>query len=317
MTVDITSGPCTPAESAALAEFEGAFSYPLGSGQRFRISHGPEYTAFFRALGDARLLTVKGAGGVLGSLVHVRRELTLRGGGAPRSVPAHYLCDLKVRPASRGGRVLATLMRAARRSIEASGTTACYAVVMGGSDRSPAHYTGRLGIPPFERVGELAILRVETRERVVAQAKIATFDEFERHFSALARPGWHAAAGGAALRSVLEPRPLVLADGAACGVLEDTRRAKRLLVDGQGELVSAHLSRFGWAHARAAAELVRDAAAMAATLGFPAVFVSVPAEDAREILTRLNRQRVAVADAAVHAHGFPRGPQWHVNTADI
>ena len=40
--------PSTDTElSQKLAAFEALFDYPLGDNQRFRIDHGPDYTAFY------------------------------------------------------------------------------------------------------------------------------------------------------------------------------------------------------------------------------------------------------------------------------
>ncbi len=45
--------------AAQLASFEREFRYPLGSGRWFRISHGEDYTRFFRAIGEARCFVAR------------------------------------------------------------------------------------------------------------------------------------------------------------------------------------------------------------------------------------------------------------------
>ncbi|HTE89320.1 MAG TPA: hypothetical protein VK639_10220 [Terriglobales bacterium] len=54
MKVHELSSPPSPALARALAEFEAPFTYPLGPGKSFRISHGEDYTLFFRAQGLGR-----------------------------------------------------------------------------------------------------------------------------------------------------------------------------------------------------------------------------------------------------------------------
>src|SRR5262249_59538191 len=87
-------------------------------------------------------------------------------------------------------------------------------------------------------------------------------------------------AGTPAERSSFPPLWLVQPDGSACGCLEDTRRAKRLVADDGREMVSAHLSCFAWNEIRSAATLLRAALGRAAALGFPALFVCVAGRDA-------------------------------------
>src|SRR5437879_313968 len=52
----------------ALAHFEAQFSYPLGPGRSFRISHGNDYAHFFRALGEAVCFVAESEGVVIGTL---------------------------------------------------------------------------------------------------------------------------------------------------------------------------------------------------------------------------------------------------------
>lgn len=124
-------------------------------------------------------------------------------------------------------------------------------------------------------------------------------------------------AGHPAERSLVAPAWLLLPDGSACGCLEDTRRAKRLVADGQ-EMVSAHLSCFAWRDLRSASTLVRAALARAAALGFPALFVAVPRRDAGTLEGALKEIEVIRAPATVYAHGLPGGDtDWNINSSEI
>src|SRR4029077_10210784 len=90
----------------ALAEFDSRFSYPLGPGRSFRISHGEDYPRFFRAMGEAACFVAERQGEVLGTIgCALRRVLSPDG----RERDAVYVGDLKVAPPARGGRVLVRL----------------------------------------------------------------------------------------------------------------------------------------------------------------------------------------------------------------
>ncbi len=44
----------SPQLSAQISAFEALFDYPLSEDSRFSIDHGPDFTAFFAAIGDAK-----------------------------------------------------------------------------------------------------------------------------------------------------------------------------------------------------------------------------------------------------------------------
>ena len=53
MIVQRIHSPPDPELADALSAFEQHFRYPLGRTRTFRISHGPDYPRFFRAMGKA------------------------------------------------------------------------------------------------------------------------------------------------------------------------------------------------------------------------------------------------------------------------
>src|SRR6185436_19861358 len=106
MKVHQISGPPSPALAQALAEFEAPFLYPLGPGKFFRISHGEDYTLFFRAQGNGSCLIAEHQGRVVGALGTVIRRLWLPNG---TECSAAYLGDLNIAPDARGGTVLIRL----------------------------------------------------------------------------------------------------------------------------------------------------------------------------------------------------------------
>jgi hypothetical protein len=99
--------------------------------------------------------------------------------------------------------------------------------------------------------------------------------------------------------------------------LEDTRRAKRLIADDGTELKSAHLARFAYWLVRDGAKLLREALAIAARHGFPALFTSVPASQADDLCAELTDLEVTRAPATVYGTGLPAGFDWNIHTSEI
>lgn len=300
--------------AASLTRFEEQFTYPLGPGRSFRISHGSDYPRFFRAIGDARCFIAERDGEVLGVLcVAVTRVLTAE--GAERSTV--YLGDLKVAPTARGGRVLIRLAEAAHKWC--AGRADCgFGVVMDGTRITPDRYTGRLGVPQFHEVAKIMILRVPTSINSQTEPGWETDSSTGIACFAQLSSGRNNTTGGdLAERSEMAPLWLMSPDGCACGRLEDTRQAKRLITDDRSEMIAAHLSCIGYANHAALTKLLGIASRVAAERGFPAFFASVPASEARDVLAALNDPRIVVAPATVFASGFARGEMWSINTAEI
>lgn len=297
----------------ALARFEREFTYPLGPDARFRISHGQSYLPFFRAMGQADIAVIEQEQEILGCLARVARRLRLSGG---ELFGAHYLCDLKLRASARGSTVLPRLIRETKRVIEASGCTRCYCVVMGGTGKLPTDYTGRLGVPRFELLGEIVILRVEGAETGGACRPVSA-SSFEELSAMLPRHGYSACGAERTLRSVIEPVHLVTPQGDACGIIEDTRKGKQLSREDGGELLSAHLSGLAFASEEAGALLLQDASYLARQAGLPALFAAVPASKAAELLACLGSHRVTVAPAGIYGHELEIGHDWWIDTAEI
>jgi hypothetical protein len=305
-----------PAEFAqALTAFERQFTYPLGPGRFFRIDHGDDYPRFFRAIGEAACFVAEREGCVLGTLGAAVRRLALPAGGERRVV---YLGDLKVAPSARGGRALPRLVRAAQDWV-GSRANAAFGVVMDGTAATPERYTGRLGIPPFQELGKIMVLRLSTPlkgvgadDRFTANAALAVACYQRLSAGRYANPG-----GQPAERSDTAPVWLMQPDGRACGQFEDTRRAKRLIADDGQEMRSAHLSGFAFQNPRAGVELIREALRRAALLEFPALFVAIAAPEAEGVRRVLEGIEAVAAPATVFGTGLEPYPFWNINTAEI
>src|SRR5207253_2377216 len=127
-------------------------------------------------------------------------------------------------------------------------------VVMDGTRAVPTRYTGALGIPAFSPVAKVMVFRIPVRpaDREAADASgEVPLAEAAVYSGQLGAGRFLTRGGDPLLRSEMAPVGLLLPDGGACGVLEDTRRAKRLLTRDGTELVSAHLSHFAYKSAGA------------------------------------------------------------------
>lgn len=318
MRIHSLTSPPPPNLACALEEFEYSFLYPLGPKQKFRISHGREYLPFFRAMGEATLLVAEHAGDVLGTLVLVRRMVQTRTSAGMQESPAFYLCDLKVRSEWQRTPLLLRLIAAARKLIESSGVRRCYCVVMDGTRRLPTSYTGRLEIPPFEKLGEIMIIRATfTPEIDPDLGQLVSISEVDQLFQQIRSPGVAAAQGLSSERSRMSPRGLIDASRSACGVLEDTRRGKQLWLQSGEELLSAHLSRWAWTHAHSGAAILKQAVSISLKHGFPALFAALPNRCYPNLAQYLDSLQVQEAPATVFGIGFDPDQDWWIDTAEI
>lgn len=286
---------------SALERFERQFIYPLGAHDSFTISHGARYLPFFQAMGEATVLVAEEAGEVLGTIAFIKRRIEQAG----ERRTAHYLCDLKVAPAARGSRVLARLFAEVKARIEQGDSHACYCVVMNGTGRLPTSYTGRVGIPGFQKLADILVMRLPASLGVEVR---------EGEGGLIHREGYVATGGDSMLRSKMTP--VRLRGALASGTVEDTRLGKKLIAVSRDELLSAHLSGFAYATPEAGADLVRQAVGVAVKQGLPALFVAVPSEEAEKLRPLLGGE-VLEAPATVYGYDLQPGVDWWVDTAEI
>ena len=307
--------------SAALAGFEREFTYPLGLGSRFRISHGDDYLGFFRSLGEATLIVTEDRGSITGSIARVKKGLRLQGatGESEMLIPAHYLCDLKVRASSRGTLVLPHLIRETKRQIEASESLVCYSVVMAGTDKLPTDYTGRLGVPKFERLADVTILRLAAVNSVgkLMTCRTASSPEILAVADEIGLLGYRSVVRDHAGSSLSTPVHLVAGNGDACGTLADTRQVKRLFLDTGEEIISAHFTGFRYRSPKAGGLLLTEAAEFARSAGSPAVFTAVPSRRMERLRPFLAGLDVTEAPAMVYGVGLESATEWWVDTSEI
>lgn len=315
MTVSKFSEPPSPVFARALEEFEPPFVYPLGPGKSFHISHGVDYARFFRAIGNGMCFVAEHAGRVVGTLGTAVRALWLPNGDEH---DVAYIGDLKVAVDNRGGLVLVRLARAAEAWLSPQ-VTGAFAVVMDGTAQTPLAYTGRVGIPSFQVAGRISVLRLScpgSHGKLDSRALNSAQSDGLACYRRLSR-GRHACPAVAAHeRSLMTPHWLVHPEGTACGMLEDTRKAKRLLYSDGSEMLSAHLTCFASSTPAAGAEIIRLALGLAALHEFPSLFVAVAEPDVEELRVALRGVDVLAAPATIYATGLGPGT-WNINSAEI
>ena len=190
---------------------------------------------------------------------------------------------------------------------------------MDGTGVTPAAYTNRAGIPAFQALGRLAVLRVSVesaappdradRFRTTLEAGLSCYQQ-------LSRGRYACPVGDASVRSQMRPVWLRHPEGLACGLLEDTRQAKRLLINDGSELLSAHLSCCAYGSMAAGAELIGEALRRTLALGWPGLFVAVPADEATALSAALTGCKILPAPATVYGTGLEKG-DWNINTSEI
>lgn len=305
-----------PELARALERFEHQFTYPLGPGRCFRISHGDDYPRFFRAMGEAVCFLALRTSRVLGVIGAALRNVLLPNGTQRRTV---YVGDLKIDPSVRGGLTLPRLAAALKEWV-GTRATAAFSVVMDGTPMTPTRYTGRCGIPQFQELGKIAVLRLSAPLTPTVDPDPTwrtTADLGGTCYMHLCAGRYACLGGFPAERSEIAPLWLMGKNSQACGRLEDTRRAKRLIADDGVEMRSAHLSCFAYQNVSAGASLVREALTHAARLGFPSLFVAVAAPEAEPFCLALKETDIVVAPATVFGAGLEPGPLWNINTAEI
>ncbi|CAN5430414.1 hypothetical protein BH10PLA2_BH10PLA2_24960 [soil metagenome] len=317
MTLHILSTAPSPELSKALAEFEQQFTYPLGPGRTFRISHGDDYARFFCAMGEPGIsIVLEERGQVLGTVGVAVRRLLKPDGDEERVI---YLGDLKVVPEARTSMAFLRLAWEAERwsrPFSARG----FGIVMDGTRVTPDAYTGCAGIPGARALGSVMVLRIPclvTQARRNACDFQSTREQVLSCFRRLSRGRYASLDGKPEKRSQMTPQWLLYSSGRACGLVEDTRMAKRLWDDDGSELCSGHLSYFAFSDLDDAVELLQEARRLAAVAGHPALFVAVAAEDYARLAQALGQPDTVLAPATVYGGGLDDGAAWNINTSEI
>jgi hypothetical protein len=229
---------------------------------------------------------------------------------------AAYLGDLKVRTGPGAGRTLVRLAVAVTEWALAREATCAYGVVMDGTARLPMAYTGRLAVRGFQAAGKISLLRVPTALAEAGNVRATDVAAVEACHDELSTQCFTPIGGDPAARSLSLPRGFMGEGNAACGILEDTRRAKRLLLEDGRELIVAHLSKFCYRTAADGVRLIRHALTECTA---PAMFVAVPEQDAAHFRALLGSAGdVMEAPATIFATGIDTADgKWNIATSEI
>lgn len=322
MTIRIVTQAPEADLAEALEKFERQFTYPLGSGRSFRISHGQDYPRFFRAIApdsSASFVAIGGNGEVRGTLGAAIRPIQFPSGACRL---AAYLGDLKTTPGAGRGRTLFRLTAEATAWSIAHGAVVAYGVVMEGTPHAPTHYTGRFGMHAFRAIQRLCILRlpVDSSNQSEEQAFETDRSSLEQCFRELGSGAFTPFGGMPDLRSASPPRFLLSPDGSACGVLEDTRLAKRLFREDGEEMLATHFSKFAYTDPSAGARIIRQALARCANRALaPAMFVAIPHCDLSAFKQlQGNGAGTVEAPAAIYGTGFDEASEkWNISASEI
>jgi hypothetical protein len=197
-------------------------------------------------------------------------------------------------------------------------TNAAFSIVMAGTPRDPSAYTGRLGIPAFLPLSRILLLRLDCRQLAAATPwPTAALADVRACFTELTAGCCASLGGDSSQRSRLAPQGGIVAEGRACGIIEDTRRGKRLFREEGEEIVSAHLGCFAFRDAPSAVTLLRSAAALCRAQQIDGLFIALPSTNTRALLAELPPGSFTPALATVFGTGLPADTAWAVNPSEI
>lgn len=293
-----------------MSEFEKSFSYPLGDSGTFTISHGDDYGRFFRAIGKSRVYVACSGDEVIGSLAVVQRPVMING----CQQPSIYIGDLKIKKGE--GRVLYCLIKEAHDDNIEMRDRPHYGVMMKGTARRPSDYTGRLGLPKFKNMGEVAIMRVPVCEQKskgnLLQIGLSGAISLSRELSF---NGNILPIGRSNIRSQQTPTGYCLNDKSAVCIMEDTLSAKRLYSDDGSEIISGHLSSLQYNKPEEGVRLVNAVMPQAVENNYPALFFSVPIQDAPVFQKAFKES--CCAPAFIYGRNMEAASRWQLNSSEI
>lgn len=278
-----------------IAEFEALFTYPLGKNQHFRIDHGPHYDVFYRAMGESNTYYTLHEDKIIASLSYgirmVKKDKEIQ--------KVAYLGDLKIHPNHQFTKAFFNMAQHLKPILEGNVSSA-YGIVMEGTFNTPDQYTGRLGIPKFNHLKDIHILRFDTKNHN-SSSEVNVHVSKESHFKIYENlaPTPFISMANSHLRSAMEPQWFSIGE-LACGFLEDTSLAKRLFFDSGEEMLSSHLSYFVYETASQGFSIIQSALSHSHQLGFPAMFLALSQHQMKELECHLMATTYTVAKAAIY-----------------
>ncbi|OGT45698.1 MAG: hypothetical protein A3E82_03345 [Gammaproteobacteria bacterium RIFCSPHIGHO2_12_FULL_38_11] len=298
----------------ALQEFEAQFHYPLGENKSFSISHGEDYSAFYRSMGVPYCLIAEEQNKVIGTFCCALRQIHMRDTNQDKTIV--YLGDLKVSKQKQRTTVYYRLAEVMFKMIHEKTDTAI-AMVMDGTRKTPDQYTGKLGLPQFHKLNRHVILRINTDTNDIDfPVTSVDCDVGSGIYRSMCNENY-LQFSTENIRSNINPIWIVSRDKNACGKLEDTEKVKRLFSDDGSELRSAHLSHFVFANIHAAYELLAAALHTSKLNGFPCLFLCLTEQEYNQLLPVINSFKYDMATATLYSNQDYLNSGLHFNTAEI
>lgn len=296
-----------------LFEFEKSFSYQLSKHRHFYIDHSPDYSAFYRAMGDANIIIIEKNQKVIAVISAVVREIEINN----QLEKIAYIGDLKIQEEYRRGPVLFRLFQKLQCILK--DLKYGYAVVVEGTEVTPEHYTGRLGIPVFSETNKIQVLRFNLQDsradsciempEIFEMPKFCDFESgFEIYQEILGNHPMMIAKAKPEIRSSIAPQWMHLEslEGRACGMLDDTRKAERWYgLENSKELRYANIGYFVYQDPKAALSLIKSFMHAAKNTGYDGLSIALTEAQFLELspyLQHLDHEKQMATLYATHGH---------------
>lgn len=300
-----------------ISNFEAGFKYPLSATEHFSISHGTDYSLFYRSMGDSLILAAEQDELPIATVAATIRNLHSPCGTIHKCA---YIGDLKYRKSAGTARKLLSLLLELQTWCIQNADSAL-AVVMGGTQNLPDSYSGRLGLKEMKRLGTMHIYRIPIQslaschefkqaEQIASARAHRIIDSGPRNFFSF-KPNQNGDSDSEC-NSIISPIWLGTADtvdsdisacGGAVGCLQDTRRAKKLFREDGSEIINAHLTNFYFDSIDSAASIIETALELAGHNGFEALFLSLDNERSHELSEVLQNFGAKKSEAFIYGAG--------------
>lgn len=328
-----------------ISNFEAGFRYPLSATEHFSISHGADYSLFYRSMGKSLVLAVEQDELPIATVAATIRELRAPGGTIHRCA---YIGDLKYRKSAGASRKLLSLLLELQDWCIQNADSAL-AVVMGGTQNLPDSYSGRLGLREMKQLGTMHIYRIPLQspdsshefkqaEQIASARAHSIIDTSPRNFfsfkpnlnddsdsecTSIISPIWLGTnAPGSTTAAGSSESPSV---DCAVGCLQDTRRAKRLFREDGSEISNAHLTNFYFDSIDSAASIIESALESARENDFEALFLSLDTERSQQLSAVLEKLGATKSEAIIYGAGVIAEEQfndhsnrnWCINSSEV
>lgn len=301
----------------SLATFERQFHYPLGENQSFSISHGEDYTAFYRSMGKATCLMAKtDENKILGTFCASLRYIQKT--DKAQAVPALYLGDLKIDVIQQKTRLFYQLAKRMSELVDGDNEIALSVMMDGTKNTPPSTYSGRVNFTSFLPISNYYILKFQATNYPYTEKRINYLTE-ENAFLLYQKitDKDYFLLSDSTLRSKMAPIWLADPEGKACGKLEDTEQAKRLITSDGHMLRSSHLSYFTFTDPVAGYALLLEAIKFSSQQNFLHTFIALNQNDF-DLLSPLIKDLVYdVAPATLYGNIHATNLTLQLNTAEI